>query len=143
MGHTIEHSRQRFPLVNRVRQSVDNALLRAVVVEIGAAHALLEWVNSVDEGLDEIQALRHRKSPERASEDSGLSHNLPEPQSSSDIALANRIQASAAELQEYAKVARKTFQNCYQSYRELSAILDADGNQRQVKKKPSTSSPPG
>jgi hypothetical protein len=130
MRQSIEQSPPRFALPGRVRKSFDDALYKALLLEIGAAHALLEWANLVDDGLDEIRALRHPKEGQHtpAGQSSGTTHVLPSP-------------SAGPELQDYARVARKTLSNCYQSYVELSELLDSDHYPRDVKNKPVDSDP--
>jgi hypothetical protein len=132
MSHTIEHSPLRFPQTGRARKSCDDVLYRAVLMEIGAAHALLEWVNAVDDGLDEIQELRHRKAPGQTPGDGSLGHPMSAPQTP-DTAPALTQHQIGSDLQDYARVAWKTFSSCYQSYVELSEILDSERNPRDPK----------
>lgn len=109
-------------------------------MEIGAAYTLLEWVNAVDEGLDEIHELRHRKLPRQTPGEGSLAHLMPASQSPDAAPAVTQAQAGG-DIQDYARVAWKTFSSCYQSYLELNEILDPDRNQREVKIKPNPSSP--
>lgn len=140
MSHTIEHSPLRFPQTGRVRKSFDDVLYRAVLMEIGAAHALLEWVNAVDDGLDEIQELRHRKAPGQTPGDGSLGHPMSASQSPDTAPVLTQHQ-TGSDLQDYARVAWKTFSSCYQSYVEISEILDSERNPRDPKIKPAPYSP--
>jgi hypothetical protein len=140
MSHTMEHSPTRFPLTGRVRKSFDDALYRAVLIEIGATYTLVEWVNAVDDGLDEIHELRHRKLPGQTLGEGSLMYPMPESQSP-DTAPALTQDQIGSDLQDYARVAWKTFSSCYQSYVELSEILDPDRNPHDPKIKPAPGSP--
>lgn len=137
MSLIIEQSPRRPAFGERVR----NSLGRAVLLETVAAHALLEWVNFLDEGLDEIQELRHKHLLAQNSEEDYVTHHTPASQLPGSERVGQQIRVIGSELQEYAEVVQHTLGNCYQSYRELSEILHAYKNPRDVKSKPSCASP--
>lgn len=139
MSHIIDQSTARF-LPGQVRKSLDHALSRTVLVQMVGVHVLLEWVSSLSEGLDEIQELRHKQRLAQTAEADDFAHRPLGAQTFGSAPLAQQGQVSGGGLEEYARVAGQTLGNCYQSYLELSEILETYRIQREVQsKRPITS----
>jgi hypothetical protein len=141
MSHIIEKFPRRPALGGRVRNSLEHALSHAVLVETLAAHALLEWVNFLDEGMDEIQEVRHRHLLDRRSEEDCSTQHASAPQLPGTEGAGQQIRFIGWELQEIAHVVQHTLGNCYRSYNELSEILDTYKNPRDARSKLPTASP--